>query len=159
MTTTLVNHRCRCHGPLEVIDVSGYSTTARCRACCYCSLLIEHPRIVTRIHLDAFHLKRGNGQFQRPLDDLSMATELVRRLKQALPLTLVANYDFGAATEAHVSALALAVDAGVTAYDLDRVLGDGPAITQLVLTALNQPDSSLTFVTAYDGGNWWDEEF
>lgn len=159
MTTTLVNHRCQCGGSLDVIDASGYSTTARCRVCLHCSLIIEHPRFKACIRLDDFHSQRGNRPYQRPIDDLSLATEVVQCLNDALPLTFAAICEFGVTTGPHYNALAYAVDVGVTAYDLDRVRGDGPAITQLVLIALNQPYSNLEFDTIYDGENWWDEPF
>lgn len=41
--------------------------------------------------------------------------------------------------------------AGCTAYDLDRVMGDGPAITQLIRAVPDQPYPFVEFRTIYDG--------
>ena len=158
MTTKLVNHCSRCNGSLEVVDASGHSITARCRACRFCSLIIEHPRISACITLADFHLKRGDGPRRRPLDDLRMATKLVRCLQHHWPLSPATIVDFGITTVDHFDALAGAVRAGVTAYDLDRVMGDGPAITRLVRSIPVQPDRQVEFATAYDGFHSWAQE-
>ena len=41
-----------------------------------------------------------------------------------------------------------------TAYDLDRVMGDGPAITRLIRSVPYQPYADVEFQTAYDDFDW-----
>ncbi|REJ90721.1 MAG: hypothetical protein DWQ35_16095 [Planctomycetota bacterium] len=97
-----------------------------------------------------FHLKRGDGLHQRPLDDVSMASRLVESLVQDTwpsPATIV---DFGIDTDRHLGALQHAVHQGCAIYDLDRVMGDGPAITQLVRAFAHYPYGRIEFRTAYD---------
>lgn len=59
--------------------------------------------------------------------------------------------DFGIASDAHYRALHAIVRAGtVTRDELDRVLGDGPAITALVNASPSNPVPGIVFKTAYD---------
>ena len=154
MTTTMLKHFCTCGGELRVLDTEEFSTTAACNRCHCCWLLIQHPRFALNVALSDFHLKRGDGPDRRPLGDLTMATRLVADLFQDAwpsPATVV---DFGIDSEQHMRALRNAVCAGVTAYDLDRVMGDGPAITRLVRSAPCQPYVDVEFRTAYDDFDW-----
>lgn len=102
------------------------------------------------IHLADFHVKRGDAAGQRPLDDRSMAQRLVECLVDDVwpsPATIV---DFGIDSPQHLGALQHAVRSGCTAYDLDRVMGDGPAITRLVRGFAQQPYGHVEFATLYD---------
>jgi hypothetical protein len=59
--------------------------------------------------------------------------------------------DFGLDTSDHYAAMQRAVKQGLTAYELDRILGNGQAITRLV--AFASPDRQfrhIKFATAYD---------
>ena len=58
--------------------------------------------------------------------------------------------DFGIDSSAHYMALKHAVRTGITAYELDRVMGDGPAITQLVQGVPSQPCRFVRFRTLWD---------
>lgn len=101
-----------------------------------------------------FHLKRGDGPCQRPMNDLRMAQQLFECLIWDVwpsPTTIV---DFGIDSSAHLAALQYAARSGITAYDLDRVLGDGPAITRLVRSVPDQPDMSIQFQTLHDNVIW-----
>jgi hypothetical protein len=114
--------------------------------------------LVLRVFLRDFHLKRGDGSQQRSLADLTMATGLVESLvcdEWPSPAVVV---DFGIDTSRHLGALQYAVRGGATAYDLDRVLGDGPAITQLVRGVRHQPYADVIFRTAYDSFVWGELE-
>ena len=138
---------CRCGGPLRIVDVQETSATAYCTHCQHYSLCVTRLEV---IHLADFHVKRGNAPVQRPFDDVSMAERLVHCLLRDVwpsPATVV---DFGIASPEHLGALQHAVRSGCTAYDLDRVIGDGPAITQLVRSFGRQPYGPVEFVTAYD---------
>ena len=65
--------------------------------------------------------------------------------------------DYGIDSKRHLGALQHAVRAGVTAYDLDRVMGDGPAITRLVRSVPYHPYADVEFQTAYDTFDWEEE--
>jgi hypothetical protein len=113
--------------------------------------VIDRNALCRVIHFVDFHFKRGDGLHQRPLDDVSMATRLVECLVEdrwPSPATIV---DFGIDTNRHLGALRHAVHQGCCIYDLDRVMGDGPAITQLVQAFPYQPYGPVEFRTAYDG--------
>ena len=142
---------CECGCELEVIDSFESSSTTRCQTCGLYSLFIRHPRFQQLILLTDFHLKRGHGPNQRPLTNLSMATQLVECLVRDAWPSYATVVDFGIDRSSHLGALQFAVRNGVTAYDLDRVMGDGPAITQLVRSIPGQPYGAIKFKTAYQG--------
>ena len=157
MTTTTLQHFCTCGGGLWVLDTDGFSTTAACHRCKCCWLLIQHPHFAVSVALSDFHLKRGDGPNRRPLGDLTMATRLVANLLHDAwpsPATVV---DYGIDSDRHLGALQYAVCAGVTVYDLDRVMGDGSAITRLVRSVPGQPCADVEFRTAYDNYDWEEE--
>lgn len=140
-----------CGDEVRKVDSSGCSSTFQCVMCGYCSLVIALPTLNVVIRLSDFHLKRGDTQYQRPLNDFGMAKQLVESLCLDCwpsPATIV---DFGINSSSHLGALQCAVLAGCTAYDLDRVMGDGPAITQLVRAVPDQLYPFVEFRTVYDG--------
>lgn len=151
MTTTTNEMLCECGGGLEVIDGFESSSTTQCQTCGLYSLIIRHPRFQQLILLSDFHLKRGDGPERRPLTDRSMATRLVECLVRDEWPSYATVVDFGIDGSSHLGALQFAVRSGVTAYDLDRVLGDGRAITQLVRSIPGQPYGAIEFKTAYLG--------
>lgn len=149
MATEQLKVKCACGGGLAVLDQSECSATAMCQRCNRASLIIHPPRTKAYVQLCDFHLKRGDHG--RPLGDLNMATRLFEDLildRWPSPAVIV---DFGIDSSSHLGALQFAVRAGVTPYDLDRVMGDGPAITQLVRTAPVQPYGFVDFHTVWDG--------
>ncbi len=153
MTTLTLNHACQCGGRLEVLDTSGDSATAKCLKCGRYALRIAHPTI-RWIALGDFHLKRGEGPDRRPFDDLAMASHLVESLVRDEWPSLATVVDFGIESPRHLAALKHAVRAGITAYDLDRVMGDGPAITRIVQAIPGNPHGNVEFSTGYDAGLW-----
>lgn len=76
MTTS--TNACRCGGSFDPVDRDESSTTVRCLSCHHCSLVVVRRRGRRVLFLSDFHLKRGDRPDQRPLDDLDMATRLVR---------------------------------------------------------------------------------
>ena len=80
-----------------------------------------------------------------------MAQRLVECLKNGSEPSPASRADFGIEERAHLRALKHAVQSGITAYDLDRVMGDGPAITALTQGIPGQPEPNIEFRTAYDG--------
>ena len=150
MTTEMTNHVCPCGRALELVDASRYSRTTACPACRRCMLIVAHPDFELSISLADFHLRRGDFPGRRPLTDLAVATRLVDCLARDEWLSPAASVDFGVDTPEHHGALRHAVRAGIGAYELDRVLGDGPAITQLVRGIPGQPFKCVEFRTAYD---------
>lgn len=149
--TTTIEMLCQCGGELEFIDRFELSSTTQCRMCGLYSLFMGHPRFRQVILLTDFHLKRGDGPEQRALTDLSMATQLVECLVRDIWPSYATVVDFGIDRSSHLGALQFAVRNGVTAYDLDRVLGDGPAIGQLVRSIPGQPYGQIEFRTAWQG--------
>ena len=143
--TTTNEMLCECGCELEVIDSFETSSTTRCQTCGLYSLFIWHPRFQQLILLADFHLKRGHGPEQRPLNDLSVATELVDCLVSDHWPTRATVNAFGIGRPSHVAALSFAVENGVTAYDLDRVMGNGLATTQLVRSVPGQPCEWIEF--------------
>ena len=148
--TTKTKHVCSCGRALELIDELGYSRTTACPACRRCTLIVSHPNFGLYISLADFHLKRGDKQSQRPLSDLGMATRLVKCLARDEWPSSATLLDFGIDSPEHLGALQHAVYQGITEYELDRVMGDGLAITQLVRGVPKQPYSYVEFRTVYD---------
>jgi len=122
----------------------------KCDECNRCLLVVAAPSFGLTIVLANFHRLRGFGTGQRPLDDRAMAVRLVDCLmldQWPSPATII---DWGIDSAHHLGALQHAVVVGITAYDLDRVLGDGPAITALTRGVPWQPYRDVVFTTAYD---------
>ena len=148
--TKETNPRCKCGGQLRIVNSHGTSATTFCPECGHYSLCVLRRGHCHVIHLAGFHLRRGDAPGQRPLDDLSMARRLVQCLIDDIwpsPATIV---DFGIDSPQHLGALQHAVRSGCTAYDLDRVMGDGPAITHLMHSFGRHPYCRVEFATAYD---------
>ena len=150
MTTEKTNHVCPCGRALELVDASRRSRTMACSACRRCMLIVAHPDYELSVNLADLHLKRGDLPGRRPLTDLAVATRLVDCLTRDEWLSPAAIVDFGVDTPEHHGALRHAVRASIGAYELDRVLGDGPVITQLVRDIPGQPFKCVEFRTAYD---------
>lgn len=159
-TSTQTNHEthrnCNC-GLLIERDQRGHALTLACPICRRCWLLVLQPHFQAGIALRDFHRKRGDGPYQRPLDELSMATKLVEHLVLDTWPSGAAVIDWGIETGSHYGALQHAVRSGVTEYELDRVLGDGPAITRLVRAVPEQP-YDVEFHTAWDAFAGLDED-
>ena len=149
--TTEKEKTCKCGGPIALVDSYGNSFTVRCKACAHCSLVVARSDAIQMIRLADFHLKRGDAPDQRPLDDLAMASRLVRCLVHDEWPTFATITDYGIESASHLGALQYAVRSGCSAYDLDRVTGDGPAITELVRAVPVQPYLGIEFQTPYDG--------
>jgi len=141
---------CQCDRESVVLDYHGISRTEQCRDCGYCSLVIDRRPEPVLIRLCDFHRTRGDDYDQRPFHELRMAEQLVNCLTHDVWPSSAAVVDFGIATDRHRDALQHAVRTGFSAYDLDRVTGEGPAITQLVRAAPGQQYADLEFRTAYD---------
>jgi hypothetical protein len=157
-TMSSVGHCRWCDTEGIVVDQGEHSETLACAICRHCTLQIGHQKLdlgfKARIPLRHFHLKRGNGPYQRPLDSRPTATSLVDHLTLDVWPSMAAIVDFGIDTGLHYGALQHAVLMGITAYELDRVLGDGVAITMLVTAIPDQPYGSVRFRTAYDDLPW-----
>ena len=149
--TTQTQEACRCGAPVRIIDIYGSSATVYCSKCERYSLGIDRAGERRLVFLSDFHVKRGDGADQRPLYDLEMATELVQCLEDDLWLPPEIVAVFGVTTDRHLRALQHAECCGCTAYDLDRVMGDGRAISELVYWAPGQPFGSVEFATSHNG--------
>ena len=150
MTKETNNEGCRCGAPVRIIDMYGSSATVFCDRCKRYSLALQTDAGRHVIYLSDFHVKRGDQPEQRPLHDLEMARGLFDCLLRDVwpsPATIV---DFGIDTDRHLGALQQLVRWGFTSYDLDRVLGDGSAITQLVQCMPEQLYGEVVFRTPYD---------
>lgn len=151
-------HRCNCGGTLKEEDRGKFSATIACARCHTCSLVIGHRRFQEWIPLRDFHLKRGGGAGKRPLDDLLMATQLAHCLNLDDWPSPAIVLDFGIVSHSHFGALQHAVRSGIGPYELDRVMGDGPAITRLIRAIPGQPYDEAVFHTLYDDLSWSEEE-
>ena len=158
MANTHVRPQCHCGAFTICLDANRYSETRACPACAHCYLSIQNLAIQVWIPLRDFHLKRGVGSEKRPIDDLRMATRLVDCLLNDQWPSMATMVDFGIDSPAHYGALQCAVLAGITAYELDRVMGDGPAITRLIRSVPGQAYGAVQFFTAYDALSWGEAE-
>ncbi len=159
MRTRYDCNTCKCGGKLRIMDVHIRSMTGQCSDCGHCTLIVLQDTFELGIQLTDFHRKRGPAPDKRPFADLSLASRLCDCLIQdewPSPATVV---DFGIASPKHLGALQFAVRSGITAYDLDRVIGDGPAITALVHGIPGQPYRDVKFETEYAAWDWGVEEF
>ncbi len=146
-----VNSKCRCGCSLEILDGRGWSVTVRCRECSRCSLVIASPTVRLIVALSNFHCRCGDGSDEQSLIVRPLATRLLDSLILDQWPSGATTVDWGIDSASHLGALQHAVLCGITAYDLDRVLGDGPAITALTRGVPRQPYREIVFVTAYDG--------
>ncbi|WP_437191146.1 hypothetical protein [Planctomicrobium sp. SH527] len=153
-----IETRCDCGGILHPVDHRNQSATLACSACGRCYLKSNLPEFGELIPLRDFHLKRGDGPGQRPTNDMRMAQQLFECLVWDVWPSPATIADFGIDSSRHLTALQYAARSGITAYDLDRVLGDGPAITRLVRSVLDQSDRSVQFETLHDNVNWSDAD-
>lgn len=149
---------CKCDGSTEMIDAYNHSQTLRCVQCGRARLVIRHREFEMTIPLRDFHLKRGPGLDQRPVSDLTMATNLWHRLVLGEQPSRAQHVDFGIDSSEHVKALHHATVCGILPYELDRVIGDGPAITALVNGIPQTPCPGICFVTDYDNMTEYDDE-
>jgi len=141
---------CKCDGSTEMIDEYNHSQTLRCIQCGRARLVIRHREFELTIPLSDFHLERGPGLDQRPVSDLKMATNLWHRLVAREIPSRAQQVDFGIDSSEHVEALHHATVWGILPYELDRVIGDGPAITALVNGIPKTPYPGIRFATYHD---------
>lgn len=146
---------CQCDAATETVDGFLDSVTVRCVTCGRARLIARHANYELVIPLRNFHRTRGPKSGQRRFDDWSMAINVWRCLVDLSQPSPAAIVDFGIRSRAHFDALRHAVHHGVSAYELDRVLGDGPALTQLVNGIPNQPELGIIFHTEYDDVAFW----
>jgi len=137
---------------VERIDSFAGSRTVRCKQCDRCALILSASHFCSVIPLEDFHFKRGSDLHQRRLDDLTMAQSLVDCLTDKCWPTPATVIDYGINSPGHFKALQSAYKGGCNVYDLDRVMGDGRAITQLVHAVPGQSVIGIRFRTAYDEG-------
>jgi hypothetical protein len=135
---------------VRIIDIYGTSATLFCTKCEHFTLGFGLGDVRHGIFLSRFHVHRGDGPGLRPLHDLEAAATLVQCLLDGVQPTTAATADFGIGSADHLGALRHAVRCGCTAYDLDRVIGDGRAITELVNGAPGQPFGCVEYVTRHD---------
>ena len=137
---------CTCGAKLKVFDRSEHSFTTTCTRWCGSWLIVQLPGFNACVPLAELYVeKHDRWPF---LADAPMI--LYEDLRQDRWPKRVERQAFGIRTGSHFNALQFVVRAGVSSYELGRVLGDGPAITQLVLSAPGQPYTSVVFRT------WWD---
>ncbi len=125
--------------------------TLRCTDCDECYLVIKWDRRPAGvIHLRDFLKRRGDGPGHRPLNEMSMAKNLSRAmLKQHERISPATLLDFGIRTKEQFTALMRAVHISANSFMLDRVLGDGKAITALV-RYISKGEITTEFVTPWD---------
>jgi hypothetical protein len=144
-----------CTDKLVVLDQSSngifQSGTLQCETCEECFLHVRRGNAFALIHLPDFLQKRGDDFGKRPLQDRGMSEHLVHAMVCDVWPSPATAVDFGLDTLDHYAAMQRAVKQGLTAYELDRVLGNGQAITQLVaFAAPDRQSRNIKFATAYD---------
>ncbi len=127
------------------------SQTLKCETCEECFLYVRRGNASTLIHLPDFLERRGDDLGKRPLYDRGMSEHLVHAMVCDIWPSPATTVDFGLDSTDHYAAMQRTVQEGITSYELDRVLGSGKAITQLVNFACSDRQSRLvSFSTAYD---------
>ncbi len=122
--------------------------TLCCKDCNECYLVSEINQKQNVVHLRLFLQRRGVGKDRRALDDMSLARNLWFDLVcNKGDLSFEQQIDFGIETPVHYAALQFA---GLDEYMLDRVQGDGKAITNLVRAATDD-QLVIEFKTPWDG--------
>jgi len=140
------NSKCRCGGRLKAFDHNRDRTawTMRCGRCGHFSL----SWVFLLVPLQDFHLKRG--PMGRPYDDYAMALALKTCLEDTAEPTPAMIVDWGISSPRHYEGLqSLVVRGGADEYLLDRVIGDGPAITCVVQGVLDR-SVPIVYRTFYD---------
>ncbi len=127
------------------------SQTLKCETCEECFLHVRHYSASAIIHLPFFLKRRGEAPEQRPLHDWTMAENVVMAMDFDKWPSAAACVDFGLSTPNHYAAMQQAMRKGLTSYELDRVLGNGKAITELVsFTQHGEHTPTIKFSTPYD---------
>lgn len=150
-TTTKAYPACECGGRFNEVDSAGRAATVRCNDCNEVCLFIETADMKepTAIWLRDFDARRGDGPDRRPLSDRHMAEHLMFSVASDLYPSPATMTDFGMRGEPHFVAFRTALECGATAYELDRILGDGAAITKYVHT-VTAGRTNVKFETPYD---------
>ncbi|QDV26084.1 hypothetical protein Q31a_44550 [Aureliella helgolandensis] len=138
-------HQCQCGGQLQKFDENSSSQTAYCSRCNEYSLILRPAYETQVIHLNLFGTIRGNAAYQRPYSDMERAEELVVCLVMDVWPNWATIDQFSIYSSDHLGALQHALRSGCTAYDFDRVQGDGSAITNLVRCVSTQPYGRVDF--------------
>jgi hypothetical protein len=154
MKTNMMPATCLCGEEVVKLDDSRHSSTMCCPRCRHGVLVINHPDFRVTIVLVDFCRKRGDGPQQRPLDDLQIADSLVDSLVMEQWPSAAVVLSFGIESPQHYDALAHAVCIGISAYDLDRVQGDGRALTCLTRSLPGQPHPNIKFASFCDEAAW-----
>ena len=136
-----------CEKETRLLDTNGRSSTFGCDTC-HDGYLV-HPSVTHPILLPAFLTRRGDGMDQRSLDDRDFADKLITVVRDDTWPSPAVSHDFGIRGKPQYAAVQKAVISGlVDNYDLDRVLGSGDAMTELISGVL--PSQSVQFRTPYD---------
>lgn len=152
---------CTCGGQLNNIDSFGRSSTAQCDSCNACYLVVAEgsgdPVVILLrkfrgelILPSKFDERRGEGLDRRFLDNHTMADGLMVALAADGWPAHAQVVEFGIQSSLHYDALQEAARLGVSAYEFDRVLGDGKAITELVRAVTTDTQLHVEFETPYD---------
>ncbi|MDC0935063.1 hypothetical protein OAS39_02170 [Pirellulales bacterium] len=142
---------CTCGGRLDGIDSFGRSSTAQCDQCSDCFLVVADgsgdPAVIL---LRTFNQRRGEGPARRRLDDRGKAERLIAALTVDGWPSPGEVVDFGIRSSLNYDALQSAIRLGVSSYELDRVQGDGKAISELIRAVTPDPLLHVEFETPYD---------
>lgn len=131
---------------MTLIDGKGWSCTYACDNCSRGLLAITSPKMTLLIPLVIFAYRTDVG----PREQSDIPDDLVSAVIANHWPSLNTVCQFAIKSERHLHSLQHAVLAGVTSYDLNRVMGDGPAITALIRGIPGQPYPETVFSTYYD---------
>ena len=144
---------CECGGELEIIGAFPTSHVEHCTECHACRLEVQTEEIKASIPLALFFHTRIDAKNESSLDQIMRAPqELFHSLiLDVWPNDLIGTL-YGIESERHLGTLQYLVRSGVTAVELDRVMGDGEAITALANALPHNPyGKGVEFKTPFDG--------
>jgi hypothetical protein len=125
--------------------------TLKCETCDECYLYVRHDNASAIVHLPDFQKRRGEAPDQSPFLVRAAARSLVRAMVGGEWPSAAVCADFGLRNPDQYAAMQQAVRKGLTSYELDRVLGSGKAITDLVsFTQRGEHTRTIKFSTPYD---------
>lgn len=144
---------CDCVDSIEKLGKCDTSCVEHCTECHKCQLVVTTEFIRTKIDLAHFYDGRVKPTEVKPLLDTvihRLATEMMKALVLDMFPDKFGEILYNADSPEKLGTLQAMVRAGITAVELDRVMGDGKALTALAEALPHQPYGPQTFRTEFD---------
>lgn len=145
------NRRCDCGGTLESIGVCKTSKIDHCVECHDCTLEVATEFMRVSVPLALYFKARVDVKNETSFNQvMSAPKQLFHNLvMDTMPDELIGML-FGIESEKHLGTLQQLLRAGITEVELDRVMGDGHAITALAKALPHNPYGDVEFRTPFD---------